>query len=57
MEQLFAAYHARLSAAGLVLNEGKIIDARMVHAPIQHNSRDENDQLKDEGFLMDQSAP
>lgn len=48
MEQLFAAYHARLSAARLVINEGKIIDASMVHAPVQHNSRDENDQLKNE---------
>lgn len=56
MEQLFAAYHARLSAAGLVLNEGKIIDASMVHAPVQHNSRDENDQLKNEEVPPDWSA-
>ena len=45
MERIFAAYHARLSAAHLVINEGKIIDASMVHAPIQHNSRDEKEQL------------
>lgn len=46
MEQLFGAYHERLSAAHLVINEGKIIDASMVHAPIQRNSRDENEQLE-----------
>lgn len=57
MEQLFAAYHARLNAAGLVVNEGKIIDASMVHAPVQHNSRDENDQLKNEEIPSDWSAP
>ena len=46
MTKLFANYHARLSAAQLVVNQGKIIDASMVHAPVQHNSRDENEQLK-----------
>ncbi|MBK6408981.1 MAG: IS5 family transposase [Flavobacteriales bacterium] len=47
MEQLFAAYHARLSAAKLVVNEGKIVDASMVHAPIQHNGRDDREKLED----------
>lgn len=56
MEQLFAAYHARLSAARLVINEGKIIDASMVHAPVQHNSRDENDRLKNEEIPANWSA-
>lgn len=56
MEQLFAAYHARLSAARLVINEGKIIDASMVHAPVQHNSREENDQLKNEEIPANWSA-
>ena len=56
-EQLLAAYHARLSAAGLVLNEGTIIDASIVHASVQHNSREENDQLKKEGVPTDRSAP
>lgn len=46
MEQLFAAYHARLQQARLVVNEGKIIDASMVHAPIQHNGREEREQLE-----------
>lgn len=56
MEQLFAAYRARLSAARLVINEGKIIDASMVHAPVQHNSRDENDRLKNEEIPANWSA-
>jgi len=45
MEQLFTDFHKRLSDAGLVLNTGKIIDASMVHAPVQHNTRSENEQL------------
>jgi IS5 family transposase len=45
MEQLFYTYHARLSAARLVVNERKFFYASMVHAPVQHNSRDENDHL------------
>jgi transposase, IS5 family len=45
MESLFADFHQRLSDAGLVLNTGKIIDASMVHAPVQHNTRAERDQL------------
>ncbi|MBK7383848.1 MAG: IS5 family transposase [Flavobacteriales bacterium] len=45
MEQIFAAYHGRLSAANLVVNEGKIVDASMVHAPIQHNGREDREKL------------
>jgi transposase len=41
MEGLFASYHARLSKAELVVNQGKIVDASMVHAPIQHNKRED----------------
>lgn len=46
MEELFAGYHARLSAAKLVMNQGKIIDASMVHAPIQHNKREDRELLE-----------
>lgn len=46
MPKLFAHFHARLAQAGLVLNDGKIIDASIVDAPIQRNSRDENGQIK-----------
>ena len=46
MPKLFAHFHARLAQAGLVLNDGKIIDASIVDAPIQRNSREENTQIK-----------
>ncbi len=46
MPKLFAHFHARLEQAGLVLNDGKIIDASIVDAPIQRNSREENEQIK-----------
>lgn len=56
MEQLFAAYHARLSAAQLVVNQGKIIDASMVHAPIQHNKREDRELLEDNEIPANWSA-
>ncbi len=46
MPKLFAHFHARLAQAGLVLNDGKIIDASIVDAPIQRNSRDQNERIK-----------
>lgn len=46
MPKLFAHFHARLQQAGLVLNEGKIIDASIVDAPVQRNSRQENEQIR-----------
>ncbi|MBX2984102.1 MAG: IS5 family transposase [Flavobacteriales bacterium] len=46
MEGLFASYHARLSKAELVVNQGKIVDASMVHAPIQHNKREDRELLE-----------
>ncbi len=47
MPKLFAHFHQRLVGAGLVLNEGKIIDASIVKTPVQRNSRDENDKLRE----------
>lgn len=47
MPKLFAHFHQRLVGAGLVLNEGKIIDASIVNAPVQRNSRDENAKLRE----------
>ncbi len=46
MPKLFAHFHARLEQAGLVLNDGKIIDASIVDAPVQRNSREENERIK-----------
>jgi IS5 family transposase len=45
MEVLFENFTQRLRDAKLIVNEGKIIDASIVHAPVQHISRKENDQL------------
>lgn len=56
MEQLFADYHARLSTAQLVVNQGKIIDASMVHAPIQHNKRADRELLEDNEIPANWSA-
>lgn len=56
MEQLFAAYRARLGAAKLVVNEGKIIDASMVHAPVQHNKREDRELLENNEVPADWSA-
>ncbi len=55
MPKLFAHFHARLAQAGLVLNDGKIIDASIVDAPIQRNSRDENGQIKNGDVPQDWS--
>jgi IS5 family transposase len=46
MPKLFAHFHQRLSNAGLVLNEGKIVDASIVNTPVQRNSREENEKLR-----------
>lgn len=56
MPKLFAHFHARLAQAGLVLNEGKIIDASIVDAPVQRNSRDENQRIKENDIPEDWSA-
>jgi IS5 family transposase len=45
MEALFENFTQRLRDAKLIVNEGKIIDASIVHAPVQHISRKENEQL------------
>src|SRR5690606_14712990 len=40
-DALFDAFVERIEATGLLLNQGKIVDATMVKAPVQRNSRDE----------------
>ncbi len=42
-EDLYVICHARLSAAHLVVNQGKIIDASVVNAPIQNNKRGDHE--------------
>lgn len=45
-EKLFEIFLAELRRNGLVLNKGSIIDASIVKAPVQRNSREENDEIK-----------
>jgi IS5 family transposase len=45
-DALFDAFVERIEAAGLLLNQGRIVDATMVKAPVQRNSREENERIK-----------
>lgn len=46
LELLFKDFHKRLNSKGLVANKGKVVDATIVKAPIQRNSQEENDKIK-----------
>ncbi|MCQ2338223.1 MAG: IS5 family transposase [Paludibacteraceae bacterium] len=46
-DKLFDQFNKYLDSLGLIVNEGKIIDASFVLAPRQRNSRDENNQIKE----------
>lgn len=45
-EKLFQQFVDELNSKGLIFNEGQIIDASFVLAPKQHNSKDENRDIK-----------
>lgn len=45
-DRLFTCFNAYLDQMGLIVNEGKIIDASFVVAPRQRNSRQENEAIK-----------
>lgn len=47
VEELFALFYSYLNEQGLILNEGKMIDASFTTAPRQRNTPDENKQIKD----------
>lgn len=47
MEPLFDQFQAVLDQAGFAAQKGQIIDASIVPAPKQRNSREENQQIKD----------
>lgn len=47
IDQAFVMFRDRLRAHGYMLQEGKIVDASLVRAPIQRNTRDENAQIKE----------
>jgi IS5 family transposase len=45
VEQLFAYLDKQLDKDGIIVHKGKLVDATIVEAPIQRNSREENKQL------------
>ncbi len=49
VKELFDLFTKELNRLGLIVNEGKIIDASFVEAPRQRNSRDENTHIKQTG--------
>ena len=49
IDRLFEQFDATLSANGFAAEKGQIIDATIVSAPKQRNSREENKQIKEEG--------
>ena len=51
-EKLFKLFWEELKKKGLLLNEGKMVDASFVEVPIQRNSREENKQIN-EGKIPD----
>lgn len=46
IDEAFVLFRDRLRREGYIVQEGKIVDATLVESPIQRNSRDENDQIK-----------
>lgn len=47
IRQLFEMLDKQLDKDGIILHEGKMVDASIVEVPRQRNSKDENDQLKE----------
>jgi IS5 family transposase len=48
VDELFALFLEELGKLGLIINEGKIIDASFVEVPRQRNKRKENEQIKED---------
>ena len=44
--ELFDVFFEKLKAEGLILNEGKAIDATFIEAPKQRNTKEENEKVK-----------
>jgi len=47
IEELFTLFIGELETLGLIVNEGKIVDASFIEVPKQRNSRNENLQIKE----------
>jgi IS5 family transposase len=52
-DQLFEFLREKIEKAQLILNDGSIVDARIIEVPKQRNSRDENGQLKNDQIPED----
>ena len=46
-EKLFQLFIVELEKLGLIINEGKIVDASFVEVPIQRNNREDNAEIKE----------
>jgi len=46
VEKIFLQYNDYLTSQGLIINEGKMVDASFTVAPRQRNTRDENKKIK-----------
>ena len=49
IKKLFEKFLGSLTSAGLILEEGSIVDASFVEVPRQRNSREENAEIKEDG--------
>ena len=47
VDELFAMFHSHLNNRGLIVNEGKMVDASFTTAPRQRNTPEENKKIKD----------
>lgn len=47
VKQLFDIFNQQLSQQGIILNEGRIVDASFVEVPRQRNNKEENAQIKE----------
>lgn len=47
VEKIFELFLSQLEGLGLIVNEGKIIDASFVEVPRQRNKREDNKEIKD----------
>jgi len=47
IDQIFILFNDQLKTKGLIMNNGSLVDASIVNAPIQRNTRKENEQLKE----------
>ena len=47
IDQLFNLFRNSLVEKGLIVNDGKIVAASIGHAPKQHNTREETNQVKE----------